>query len=689
VTAIDVAVEAGPLRQPSRHRLRRFVRNPLAMTGLVYLVLVVVAAVLAPGVAPHQPNAQTPEIIAGSSGTHLLGTDSLGRDTLSRLIFGSRVSLEVSLSVVLISLAVSLPIGVLAGYRGGRVDTLVMRVAEGAMSIPALILALGIVSFLGPGTRTSIWALSIVIAPGFVRVVRGQTRAVCEEAFIEASQSIGTGDVRIMLHRVLPSVWSPVIVQSTIYLSGTLLAEASLSFLGLGTKLPTSSWGSMLQDAQANALFVRPSQVIYPGLAIVLTVLAFNAVGDGLRDATGLGAQGKGLKAERLGVTTVSRARPPRGEATVVREPEAREQSATEVEERPLLHIRDLGIEFRTDAAPTRVVEHLDLTVRRGEVLGLVGESGSGKTVTAMAAMRLLPSPPARIVSGSIEFDGEDVLSMSSSQLRSLRGNRISMIFQDPMTSLDPAFTVGSHLREAQRNHARRSRREVHRRSCELLDMVGISNGAARLDQYPHEFSGGMRQRVMIAIALANEPDLLIADEPTTALDVTVQGQILDVLRDLQSELGMALLFVTHDLGVIADIADRVAVMYAGQVVEYASVERLFAAPRHPYTEGLLAAMPRAGLGAERLRDIPGTVPMASKYPGGCRFHPRCAFATDACTTGAVSLERVADGAGVRCVRRDELSLTGTVDHTVDKPLDKRAVDGAVDLPNPHVSTLQ
>ncbi|WP_432842289.1 dipeptide/oligopeptide/nickel ABC transporter permease/ATP-binding protein [Dactylosporangium sp. CA-092794] len=663
MTAVEIPVEAGMPAKPARHWLRSLVRNPLAMAGFLFLVFVVVSAVFAPAVAPHPPNAQTPDLLATSSHAHLLGTDSLGRDTLSRLIYGTRVSLVVSVSVVLISLAVALPLGIVAGYRGGRFEGLVMRLSDAALSIPALILALGIVSFLGPGTGTSICALSIVIAPGFVRVVRGQTRAVCEETFVEASRSIGTRDLRIMLHRVLPSVWSPVIVQSTIYLGGVLLSEASLSFLGLGTKLPTASWGGMLQEAEANALFTNPAQVIYPGVAIVLTVLAFNSFGDGLRDATGLGLSGRKLKAERLGITTVTgepRTKP--ALATSVVEPAAAPAPGepAAAAQRPLLQIRNLGIEFLSETAAVRVVDNLNLSIRRGEVLGLVGESGSGKTVTAMSIMRLLPSPPAHIVSGSIEFDGVDILSLSRPQLRALRGRRISMIFQDPMTSLDPSFTVGYHLKEAQRNHAKAGRRAVVKRSQELLDMVGISNAARRLDSYPHEFSGGMRQRVMIAIALANNPDLLIADEPTTALDVTVQGQILDVLRDLQRDLGMALLFVTHDLGVIADICDRVAVMYAGQIVEYASVERLFEQPRHPYTEGLLAAMPRAGRGLDRLRDIPGTVPMAAAYPSGCRFHPRCGFATSACGEKPVPLEAKPEGGGVRCVRSDELTLLGT-----------------------------
>jgi oligopeptide/dipeptide ABC transporter ATP-binding protein len=272
--------------------------------------------------------------------------------------------------------------------------------------------------------------------------------------------------------------------------------------------------------------------------------------------------------------------------------------------------------------------------------------------------MRLVPSPPGRIVAGNIFFEGRDLLSLSFKQMRELRGTKISMIFQDPMTSLDPTFTVGSLLLEAQTLHGSVSRKQARARAIELLEMVGIPAPQARLRQYPHQLSGGLRQRVMIAVALANRPQLLIADEPSTALDVTIQAQILDLLKDLQRELGMAMLFVTHDLGVIADLCDRVAVMYAGQIVEQASVHDLFEHPQHPYTAGLLGAMPQVGLLGERLTVIRGQVPLPHQMPKGCRFADRCDHAVDACRTEPVHL--VTDATSeVRCVRSSELELQG------------------------------
>jgi oligopeptide/dipeptide ABC transporter ATP-binding protein len=323
-----------------------------------------------------------------------------------------------------------------------------------------------------------------------------------------------------------------------------------------------------------------------------------------------------------------------------------------------LLSIEHLSVEFVSDRGAARVVHDVSLAIRPGETVGLVGESGSGKTVTSLSVMRLVPSPPGRIVEGSIRFEGQDLLALDFKQMRAIRGARLSMVFQDPMTSLDPTFTVGRLLVEAQTIHSKVTRRQARDRALELLEMVGVPAPDTRLGQYPHQLSGGLRQRVMIAIALANEPKLLIADEPTTALDVTIQAQILDLLRSLQRELGMAVLFVTHDLGVIADLCDRVAVMYAGQIVEEAPVHDLFEHPQHPYTAGLLGAMPQVGRLEERLAVIRGQVPLPHQFPAGCRFADRCEHAIDACRAAPVALTESA-GSMVRCIRADELSLRG------------------------------
>ncbi len=323
----------------------------------------------------------------------------------------------------------------------------------------------------------------------------------------------------------------------------------------------------------------------------------------------------------------------------------------------PLLAIRDLVTEFRTERGVVRAVDGVSFEIPRQRTLGVVGESGCGKSVTALSIMRLIASPPGRIASGSIQYDGKDLLALAEPAMRAIRGNRIAMIFQEPMTSLNPVFTVGEQVAEAVRLHQRKSRREALAVAIDMFRVVGIPAPEERVRAYPHELSGGMRQRVMIAMALACKPDLLIADEPTTALDVTIQAQILDLLRQLQRELGMSILLITHDLGVVAETCDEVVVMYAGRVVERAATEALFAAPRHPYTAGLLRSVPSytpanaaplpPGRRA-RLQEIPGMVPPLDALPPGCKFADRCPAVADRCRAEEPALVALDDGL-VRC----------------------------------------
>ena len=301
-----------------------------------------------------------------------------------------------------------------------------------------------------------------------------------------------------------------------------------------------------------------------------------------------------------------------------------------------LLRIDDLHVHFRTGAGTVRAVDGVSYAIARGETLAVVGESGCGKSVTAMSVIGLVPRPPAHVPRGRILFDGEDMVSASADRLRELRGNEVAMIFQEPLTSLNPVYTVGDQIGEALQLHRGLSADEAHERAIRLLARVGMPAPEQRVDEYPHQLSGGMCQRVMIAMALACDPKLLIADEPTTALDVTVQAQILDLMRELQEERDMAVLLITHDLGVVAETAHRVVVMYAGEVVERAPVEELFTRPRHPYTAGLLRSIPRPTVErSERLETIEGNVPDALAFPNGCKFHPRCPFAVARCVEEA------------------------------------------------------
>ncbi|MFN8676568.1 MAG: ABC transporter ATP-binding protein [Thermomicrobiales bacterium] len=315
----------------------------------------------------------------------------------------------------------------------------------------------------------------------------------------------------------------------------------------------------------------------------------------------------------------------------------------------PLLHIEDLRVWFGTRAGDVRAVDGVDLTIGPGEIVGLVGESGSGKSVTARSIMRLVPMPPGRVVTGRILFEGQDLLELSEREMEALRGGRISMVFQDPMTFLNPLFTAGDQVAEAIRQHQRLSKSAAEAETLRLFRQVGIPSPEARLKAYPHQLSGGLRQRVMIAMALSSRPDLLIADEPTTALDVTIQAQILALLRDLQRDSGMSILLITHDLGVVAEMCDRVAVMYAGRVVEDTDIETLFENPQHPYTLGLMGAAPRPDLPDQAPVPIPGAPPDMTHPPSGCAFHPRCRFAEEICRVDRPLLRETSPGHRAAC----------------------------------------
>ncbi len=643
-----IEVVGGGTVGPTRRALRRFFHEKAALVALIYLLVLLVATLTYKWWWPYnQTDSDYAHIYSGPVGQHWLGTDQLGRDIVARLLAGAGVSLRASFQVVITALVVATPLGLASGYIGGLFDNTMMRIMDAVLSIPALILALAIAGVLGPGLTNAMIALTIVYIPSFTRLIRAQTLAIREETFIEASQSIGSKPWWMLTTRVLPNVASPVIVQASLALGSVLIAEATLSFLGVGLQLPKASWGGMLTDAYQK-IFVHPWQVVYPGVAIALTVLAFNLLGDGLRDA--------------FSVDSVRRRRKGKGGITnVALEAPALPGDGSQLPDDALLAIDGLTVEFETEQGVHRVVENVSFFVRAGETLGLVGESGSGKTVTSLSILRLIPSPPGRIVGGSIRFEGNDLLAADFEAIRQIRGADIAMVFQDPMSSLNPAYTVGNQLMETVLLHEDVSRGVARERAIEMLRRVGINDPESRLDQYPHEFSGGMRQRVMIAMALMCRPKLLIADEPTTALDVTVQAQILELLQDLQRETGMAVIFVTHDLGVVAGICDRVAVLYAGQVVETGEVHDLFAKPEHPYTAGLLASMPQRHAGDGELASIPGRVPPPDNLPEGCRFHPRCPFAVEGrCDVAPIPLERMEGKGLVRCIRHTELDLVQT-----------------------------
>jgi peptide/nickel transport system permease protein len=635
------------IRRISHNRtLRRLLRKRAAAVALCFVVLLVAVAVLAPVIMPHDPGRQSLlDRYEGPSSEHWLGSDSLGRDNLSRLIEGTRVTLWAALQAIVVAVVLGIPAGLLAGYVGRMVDAVLNRIADVLLALPPLILALSIVGILGPGLSNAMLAIGVVMAPRFFRVARAAAASVRNETYIEATRAMGCSSTRILFRHVLPNSSGPLLVQVSFALGVVVTSEASLSFLGLGAVPPTASWGTMVRDAFSNVYDAR-SQLIAPSIMVVLTILAFSVLGDGLRDALGRGSRGTRISKSDLA------SGPSRAERVLM-------QSRTVSPTAPLLEVENLAVDFFTPHGPVRVVEGVSFTLADGETFGLVGESGSGKTVTSLALLGMISLPTGRVADGSVRLRGRELVGLPGRDLRPIRGGEVSMIFQEPRRSLDPAFTVGDQIAETVRAHLGVSRRDAWRRAVEMLELVKIPDAKQRAHQYPHQFSGGMAQRVMLAIALSCSPKVLIADEPTTALDVTVQAQVLELIRELQADLGLAVLFISHDLGVIAQMCDRVGVMYAGQLVEQATAFDLFARPRHPYTAALLASIANPEAESGRLVAIPGAVPPAHAWPTGCRFHPRCAHVTDRCVSEAPQPVTIAGRADAmaRCLAVESLHL--------------------------------
>jgi len=605
-------------------------RHPLAMIAGLYLVILIVGAVLAPVVAPDNPQAQNlMHVLAGPSAGHWLGTDRLGRDVLSRLLFGARVSLADVAVAAAVFLVLGVPLGVLAGYRGGWLDRIAVRTADLLLAVPAIVVLLMVVAIFPGNDFATMTALGVIGCPGLLRVVRGSTLAIRGELYVEAARLTGLRTPAILRRHILPRIAGPVIVQTTLFCATALLAESGLSFLGLSRPETLGpSWGNMV--AEASEAMSQDAWLLVPaGGVLMLTVMAFGIIGDAVRDATaGRSAQQPALVGRRPAY------RPPDRPAQV-----------------RLLEVEGLSVSL----AGVTVLRDVSLSVGAGETLGIVGESGCGKSITGKAILGLLPAG-GTVTAGSVRFDGIDLTAADEKTLTRVRGSRIALISQDPAGSLDPVFTVGSQLREVIRRHRRGlGGRAARLEAMRLLRLVNLPDPETVLRLRAGQLSGGMAQRVCIALALAAGPALLIADEPTTALDVTVQAEILALLRDLQRTLGMAVLIISHDWGVLADLCDRAVVMYAGEVVESAPIEELYRDPRHPYTRALIAANPAVAVAGAELPAIPGTVPRPGAWPAGCHFLPRCPVAQDDCAGGPIPLLAGQPGRSARCVHLGQL----------------------------------
>jgi peptide/nickel transport system permease protein len=557
--------------------LRKLLKNPIGLASIVFLGAIVLISIFAPLLAQFDPNEpDIMKVLAAPGADHWLGTDSAGRDNLARLLFGSRTTLIAAALVSITAIIIGVPAGLIAGYYGGAFDLAANWVANMLMSLPALIVLLAARATLGPSIFYSMTIFGFLIAPGFFRLTRTATMSVRNELYLDAARVSGLSDVRIISRHILTVVRAPIIIHTAMVSGIAISLQSGLEFLGLGD-VDLVSWGVMLSEGFRN-IFLAPLLILWPALTISLTIGALALLGNALRDALE-DLSKPSIDSEKKEIVT--------------------SQYATTLPGRPteshLIDVQDIAIAYPDGSSGLKhVVHNVSFHVDRGEVLGIVGESGSGKTQTAFSILGLLPSN-AEITGGAIYFGGEELLTSVNGEAKRadmslLRGKKIAYIPQEPMSNLDPNFKIGYQLVRPMVKILKISKAEAEKKAINLLEIVGINNPQRVFNSYPHQISGGMAQRVLIAGAVSCDPELLIADEPTTALDVTVQAEVLDLLRDLQKKFGMGMILVTHNFGVVADLCDRVLVMQHGRMVEKGDVRQILKSPAESYTKELLSS---------------------------------------------------------------------------------------------------
>ncbi|MEU6093632.1 dipeptide/oligopeptide/nickel ABC transporter permease/ATP-binding protein [Streptomyces sp. NPDC047079] len=615
-------------------RLRGWRRMPpLSKAAVCFLAVVVLVALLAPVLAPHDPLDQQ-EPVDGTghpSAGHWMGQDSLGRDILSRLMYGARWSLAIGLGATALALVVGALLGAVAATSRKAVDETLMRCLDVVMAFPGIALAAVLISVFGGGITVLICAIAFLFTPPVARVVRANVLDQYGEDYVTAERVIGARTAHIVLRHVAVNCAAPVLVFCTVQVAEAIVFEASLSFIGAGVRPPDPSWGSVIADGKNMVLTGGWWATVFPGLLMLVTVLSLNILSEGVSDAWAAPA----ARAVRVRGDGDRLETPEPGSGEVVALPGLAE-AARRLRSRarplpdgpPVLAVENLAIGFPGRHHGVDIVDGISFEVRPGEVLGLVGESGCGKSLTALTVMGL--QPKGARVRGQVRFGQRELLAEPMRVRRRLLGHEMAMIYQDALSSLNPAMTIRAQLRQVVRRGGRRS-------PAELLSLVGL-DPERTLRSYPHELSGGQRQRVLIALALSRDPRLIIADEPTTALDVTVQAQIIELLLRLRAELGFALILVSHDLALVADVTDRVVVMYGGQIVETGVTADLVEAPAHHYTRGLLGSVLSLESAATRMTQIKGVVPAPADFPAGCRFADRCPRASEVCRTTAPGL---------------------------------------------------
>lgn len=607
--------------------------------AMVILALVVLVSILAPLISPYAPDDISDKWLSPSA-AHLFGTDHVGRDILARVLYGGRFSLLIGLCSTIVALFFGAIIGSIAAVVRKSLSEAIMRVMDIVMAVPGIAMAAVSVLVFGrtlskSGNTTGlvfviICSIAFVYIPQLSRVVRANVMAAYGEDYVRAVIVSGARAPWILIKHVMRNTAAPVLVFATVLVADAIILEASLTFIGSGLQATTvATWGNVLSEASSNLSILGGKwwTAFFPGLFIMITVLCLNILSEGITDAMvaapSLGAvaqvdKDSDREADKL-LLDPRRAYAEQAESLQARlddlqavEGKRMDRFEAAFDEAPLLEVKDLCIEFERHGE-VNVVDHVSFKVRPGETMGLVGESGCGKSITALTIMGLID--PKATITGEILYQGEDLLSKSIEERRAMLGHEMAMIYQDALSSLNPAMLIKAQMKQLTSRGGTRSAEE-------LLELVGL-DPKRTLESYPHELSGGQRQRVLIAMALTRDPKLIIADEPTTALDVTVQKQVIALLNELREKLGFAMIFVSHDLALVAEVAHHITVMYAGQVIEQAPTKELLTHPTHEYTRGLLGAVLSIESGSGRLHQVPGTVPSPRDFPKGDRFAPR------------------------------------------------------------------
>jgi peptide/nickel transport system permease protein len=636
-TAIVPASAPQPAEPSFRRLLSEIRHRKVASAGLFVFLAIVLIALLAPLIAPHDPLKQNlgdnflpPAWKDGGTWTYPFGTDPLGRDIMSRLIYGARSSLVISIGAVVIGMAIGFITGLIAGFYGGVTDTALMRLGDVQLAFPFVLFAIAI---LAVSPNRTVWHLMAVLGISswviYARVVRSRVLSERNKDYARAAQAVGASRMRVMRRYVLPNVWQAIVPIALLNLAYFVVVESLLSFISLGLSPPTPSWGSILSDGR-QYMMLDPWMALLPGFAIIITVLAIGLAADGFADVLDPKVTQGAFRREPLTTTAPSIAAIPAGPPM-------------------LLQVQDLTVDYPTRNGTVHAVRDVSLEIEPAEVLGIVGESGSGKSTLGLAVMQLIDAP-GKVTSGSIRFQDEDLTRIGNKRMGQIRGRGIGMIFQDPGNSLNPVLTIGYQLSETIRVNKAATGNGIASLARSSLAAMNIADPDRVLDAYPFQLSGGMQQRVMIALAMIGRPRLLILDEPTSALDVTTQAQLLTELESLRATQQMSMLFISHDIALLAQIAGRIVVMYAGQIVESGPRDAIVERPLHPYTRALIGAVERMDQpGGGRLEAIAGDPPDLRIVQPGCPFAPRCPAVMDRCRTVAPLLVEHEDGQHVAC----------------------------------------